>query len=66
MHSAQEHTAAPLGEVHTSAYINECSTLEQTLGYCNIPMFILRNKKMYFGDFVVLVHYISNKFMIIT
>ena len=30
----------------------------------NIRMFILRNKMMYFGDFVVLVCYISNKFII--
>ena len=32
---------------------------------CNIRMFILCNKMMYFGDFVVLVPYISNEFMII-
>ena len=32
----------------------------------NIQMFILCNKMMYFGDFVVLVPYISNEFMIIT
>ena len=32
----------------------------------NIRMFILRNKMMYFGDFVVLVPYISIEFMIIT
>ena len=32
----------------------------------NIRMFILCNKMMYFGDFVVLVPYISGKFMTIT
>ena len=33
---------------------------------CNIRMVILCNKMMYFGDFVVLVPYISSEFIFIT
>ena len=33
---------------------------------CNIRMVILCNKMMYYGDFVVLVCYITNKFMFVT
>ena len=39
---------------------NEPSNVE-----CNIQMFILRNVMMYFGDFVVLVPYISSEYITI-
>ena len=38
--------------------------LEHSNVNCSIQMFILCNKMMYFGDFVILVPYISSEFML--
>ena len=47
--------------------INECSTFYELLNFeCTIQMLMLCNKMMYFGDFVVLVPYISSEFIFIT
>ena len=48
--------------------INECSTFYELLNFeCTIQMLMLcTNKMMYFGNFVVLVPYISSEFIFIT